>query len=141
MLAGARIFSKLDANMGFWQIPLTADLVKLTTFITLFGRFYFKRLPFGIVSAPEHFQNRMVKDVPNGLEGVVCHMDDVLVWGRTQEEHDARLHATLVKIQCAGFTLNVDKCDLSKTDVIFLGHVVSASGISPDPSKMKPYGR
>lgn len=135
MLAGARIFSKLDANMGFWQIPLTADSAKLTTFITPFGRYYFKRLPFGIASAPEHFQNLMVTEVTDGLEGVVCHMDDVLVWGQTQEEHDARLHATLEKIQRAGITLNVDKCDLSKTEVTFLGHVVSASGISPDPSK------
>ena len=81
MLAGARIFSKLDANMGVWQIPLTTDSAKLTTFITPFGRYYFRRLPFGIASAPEHFQNRMVTEVTEGLEGVVCHMDDVLVWG------------------------------------------------------------
>lgn len=59
----------------------------------------------------------------------------MLVWGRTQEEHDAHLHATVEKIQCAGITLNTDKCELSKTEVIFLGHVVSTSGISPDPSK------
>ena len=135
MLAGAKLFSKLDANMGFWQIPLTADSAKLTTFITPFGRYYFRWLPFGIASAPEHFQNRMVTEVTEGLEGVVCHMDDVLVWGRTQEEHDARLHATLEKIQEAGITLNIDKCDLSKSEVTFLGHVLSTSGISPDPGK------
>lgn len=93
-LAGARIFSKLDANMGFWQIPLTKDS-KYTTFITPFGRYHFNRLPFGIASAPEHFLNRMTTEVTEGLEGVVCHMDNVLVWGRTQEEHDARLHGVL----------------------------------------------
>ncbi|KAL6455308.1 hypothetical protein MHYP_G00362590 [Metynnis hypsauchen] len=141
MLAGARIFSKLDANMGFWQIPLTKDSAKLTTFITPFGRYFFKRLPFGIASAPEHFQNRMVTEVTEGLEGVVYHMDDVLVWGRTQDEHDARLHATLEKIQKAGITLNIDKCDLSKSEVSFLGHVVSANGISPDPSKTEAVKR
>ena len=102
MLAGARIFSKLDANMGFWQIPLTDDSVKLTTFITPFGRFFFKRLPFGIASAPEHFQNRMVTEVTEGLEGVVCHIDDVLVWGRTQAEHDDRLHAVLETVAVLG---------------------------------------
>lgn len=134
-LAGAQIFSKLDANMGFWQIPLTEDSAKFTTFITPFGRFHFNRLPFGIASAPEHFQNRMATEVTDGLQGVVCHMDDVLVWGRTQEEHDGRLHTVLERMQKAGITLNVEKCDLSKQVVTFLGHVISNSGISPDPRK------
>ncbi|XP_034075852.1 uncharacterized protein K02A2.6-like [Gymnodraco acuticeps] len=134
-LAGAKIFSKLDANMGFWQIPLIKGSAKYTTFITPFGRYHFNRLPFGIASAPEHFQNRMTTEVTEGLEGVFCHMDDVLVWGQTQEEHDARLYAVLEKIQKAGITLNVEKCDISKQEVTYLGHVITASGIRPDPSK------
>ena len=141
MLAGAKIFSKLDANMGFWQIPLTEDSAKLTTFITPFGRFFFKRLPFGIASAPEHFQNRMVTEVTERLEDVVCHIDDVLVWGRTQEEHDCHLHAVLEKIQKAGITLNINKCELSKPGMNFLGHVVTANGISPDPCKIEAVKR
>uniref|UniRef100_A0A8C7X167 ribonuclease H n=1 Tax=Oryzias sinensis TaxID=183150 RepID=A0A8C7X167_9TELE len=120
--------------MGFWQILLTEESAKYTTFITPFGRYYFRRLPFGIASAPEHFQNRM-SEVINSLEGVVCHMDDVLVWGRTQEEHDTRLHVVLKRLQEASISLNVEKCELSKQEVIFLGNVISANGISPDPSK------
>ncbi|GBN52018.1 Transposon Ty3-I Gag-Pol polyprotein [Araneus ventricosus] len=59
LLAGAKIFTKLNANSGFWQIPLDKKSSYLTTFITPFGRFRFQRLPFGISSEPEHFQRRM----------------------------------------------------------------------------------
>ena len=137
MLSGARIFTKLDANMGFWQIPLAKESALLTTFITPFGRYYFNRLPFGIASAPEHFQNRMVTEVTEGLEGVVCHMDDVLIWGATQEEHDARVHTVLEKAQRAGITLNTDKCEWAKSEVKFLGCIVSADGLRPDPEKTR----
>ncbi|KAJ8375234.1 hypothetical protein SKAU_G00058140 [Synaphobranchus kaupii] len=134
-LAGARIFSKLDCNMGFWQIPLAEESAKLTTFITPFGRFQCNRLPFGIASAPEHFQNRMTTEVIDGLGGVVCHMDDVLVWGHSQEEHDSRLHAVLARAEKAGITLNMEKCELSRGEVKFLGHVISAAGVKADPGK------
>ena len=55
-LSGAKVFSKLDANSGFWQIPLSQTSRLLTTFITPMGRYCFNKLPFGISSAPEHFQ-------------------------------------------------------------------------------------
>ena len=64
-LAGARVFSKLDANSGFWQIPFSRESALLTTFITPFGQYCFHRLPFGITSAPEHFQRRMSDTRPN----------------------------------------------------------------------------
>ena len=80
-LTEGSVFSKLDANSGFHQIVLNPESAKLTTFITPFGRYMFKRLPFGISSAPEYFQTRMDKEV-SGIEGVKCRMDDILIIGR-----------------------------------------------------------
>lgn len=126
----------MDANRGFWQIPLAPESALYTPFITPFGRFHFNRLPFGIASAPEHFQRRMSMII-DGLQGVVCHMDDVLIWGRDQQEHDIRLHTVLNKLQEAGVTLNMEKCELGRSEVMFLGHILSAEGVQPDPDKVK----
>ena len=89
-LAGAKLFSKLDPNSGFWQILLPPASRLLTTFITPSWRYCFNKLPFGISSAPEHFQKRMSK-IPTGLDGVVCQMDDVLGFRSNRTQHDARL--------------------------------------------------
>ena len=99
-IGGAKVFTKLDANLDFWQSELSKGSTLLTTFITPFGRFCFNRLPFGITSALEYFQKRM-SEILSGLEGVVCMVDDVLVHGRTQEEHDQRLDAVLARISNA----------------------------------------
>jgi len=134
-LAGAKYFTKLDANSGFWQIPLSEESSALTTFITPCGRFRFNRLPFGITSAPEHFQRRM-STILSGVDGVVVHMDDTLVSGQTVEEHDRNLWKVLTKLSEANLTLNRDKCKFLQDKVSFLGHSIDASGISPDPEKV-----
>ena len=131
LLSGAHVFSKYS---GFWQIPLIEELRLLTTFITPFGRYCFNKLPFGISSAPEHFQCAMNKVIA-GLEGVVCLMDDTLVFGRSKEEHDKRLLATLKRIQAAGLKLNKEKCIFSSKRLKFLGHIIDKDGISADPDK------
>ena len=135
-LAGATVFTKLDSNCGFWQIPLEENSRDLTTFITPFGRFQFNKLPFGINSAPEHFQCRMTEMLA-GLEGVIVHINDVLVYGKTQEKHDNRLHAVLKRIESAGGRLNEDKCEFSKETLTFLGHVIGKQGVSSDPDKTR----
>ena len=117
-LTGAVVFTTLDANSRIWQIPFL-----LTTFITPFGRYCFHRLPFGITSAPEHFQRRM-SDILSDLEGVVCMMDDVLVHGGTREEHNQRLDNVLQRMSDVGMTLNRQKCHFSQSQVKFLGQII-----------------
>ena len=91
------------------QVPLSKESRLLTTFITPYGRFCFNKLPFGIASAPEHFQccmNEILRDLP----GVICHVDDILVSGRDKNEHDSQLYAVLKRLEAAGVTLNKEKC-------------------------------
>lgn len=134
-LNGATIFTKLDARSGFWQIPLAQECRERTTFITPFGRFCFNVLPFGINSGPEHFQRRM-SQLLEGITGVICHADDVLVCGKDKAQHEERLTEVLSRIQKANLTLN-EKCSFAQSEVLFVGHKVSSEGIAPDPEKVR----
>ncbi len=135
-LSGATVFSSLDAASGFWQIPLHPDSCKLTTFITPFGRYCFKRLPFGISSAPEIFQRKMMETL-QGLYGVEVFMDDILVYGDSMEQHDARLEKVMQRIEQAGLKLNKEKCSFRQSQLRFLGHLINQSGVRPDPEKVE----
>ncbi len=127
-LSGATVFSSLDAASGFWQIPLHPDSCKLTTFITPFGRYCFKRLPFGISSAPEIFQRKMMETL-QGLDGVEVFMDDILVYGDSMEQHDAQLEKVMQRIDQAGLKLNKEKCSFRQSQLRFLGHLINQSGV------------
>ena len=83
----AKIVSKLDANCRFWLRKLSLNSKLLTTFTTPWGRYWYRRFPFAISSAPEHFQKTMQKILAE-LEGVECKMDDILVFGDTHEQYD-----------------------------------------------------
>ncbi|UYV81475.1 K02A2.6-like, partial [Cordylochernes scorpioides] len=128
-------FSKLDANSGFWQFGLAKESQKLTTFITPFGRFFFKRIPFGKTSAPEIFQRKMTQ-LLGKIEGVVCFMDDIVVYGSSLEEHNERVRQVLKKIQEEGMTLNPEKCQFGVKTVKFLGHTLSSEGLFIDEEKL-----
>jgi len=92
-LTGAKISSKLDANSELWQIPLTESSRLLTTFITPSGRYCFNKLPFGIASAPKHFQKRM-SAILSGLNGVVWV--SFLQWVKfCQDQHECHSHCSI----------------------------------------------
>ena len=132
-LRGATLFSTLDLQSAYHQLPLHEDSRSLTTFITHDGLFHFKRVPFGLASAPSCFQ-RMMSTILKGLPGVQCYLDDIIVSGATAEEHDKRLTAVLRRIHDAGLKLNHSKCNFKQTDLSFLGHTVSGKGLQPDAS-------
>lgn len=135
-LSGSVYFSKLDTTSGFYQIKLDKESQLLTTFITPYGRFFFKRLPFGISCAPEYFALNFSK-ILIGIKGVVCHMDDVLIHASSIEKHDEILSKVLTKIHAEGITLNKKKCVIGVKTIKYLGHVISDKGISVDPDRVR----
>ena len=124
-LSGTTVFTKLDCNSGFHQIPVAKESHQLTTFITSFGSFVivYKRIPFGISSGPEIFHREM-SHLLIGIPGVIYNIDVVLISGSNQKEHDERVRQVLQAMREAGMTLN-DKCVFSQGRVKFLVHIVS----------------
>ena len=130
-LAGAKGFTKLDANSGFWQIPLAPSSQELTIWQILLSTFAI----WDNIS-PEHFQKRMLQ-VLEDLPGLLCMMDDIIIFGESSEEYVARARAVFRRLEYSGVTHNFEKCEFAKSSITYLGHVVSADGIRADPSKVR----
>lgn len=137
-LGGSRVFSNLDASSGYWQIKVDDESSKLLTFNTPFGRHRFKRLRFGIHSAAEVFQKK-ITEIISDIEGAANDQDDIIVFGKDNEQHDQALKQVLDRVRESGLKLNKEKCILLKvTETTFLGHVISADGSSQILATSKP---
>ena len=130
--SGAKHFTKIDLRHGYWHCELSDETSYLTTFITPWGRYRWKRMPFGTKVSSEIFA-RKLREAIEGLEGVEVIADDGTVHGRTQEEHDKRLQAFLERCQQQGIVLNLPKCEFDLDEIVFNGHIVSKDGLKPDP--------
>lgn len=135
-ISGAKIFSKIDATKSFYQVKLNESSKDLTTFICPLGRFRFTRLPFGINASTELFVSKFSK-ILDGIEGVIYHVDDVLIHAQTQNEHDRILRLVLSRMQEEGITINKEKSVFGVGEVTYLGHVLSDKGIRVDPERVQ----
>ena len=133
-MPNAKVFSVLDARSGFWQVKLDTPSARLCTFNTPFGRYMFKRLPFGLSSSQDVFQ-RIMSEMFCDIEGVEVVVDDLLIWGESDEEHDSRLIQVLERARHRNLRLNKSKCQLKKDAITYVGHVLSKDGLKPDPNK------
>lgn len=134
-LNGATVFSKLDLRAGYHQLELEEDSRYITTFNTHAGMFRYKRLNFGISSASEVFQET-IRNVIQGVDGVKNIADDIIVYGKNQEDHDKALSETFERLKTNGLTLNRKKCEFNKHSIEFYGLVFGSEGVSPDPKKV-----
>ena len=136
LLSGAKYFTKLDARSGYWNLKLSEDSSYLTTFNTPYGRYRFLRLPFGLKSSQDEFQ-RKIDECFSDLPGTVAIVDDILVYGKTRQEHDSNLRTALQRARERGIKMNCDKLAVGQTEVEYFGHVISTQGLKPDPKKVK----
>ena len=141
-LHGAKVFTKLNVRSGFWHITLDNASSYLTTFNTPFGRFRWRRMPFGIRSAPEVFQRRM-HELIEGMPQVEVIADDFVVVGKSDtieeanSDHDKNLVAFLRLCDEKGLKLNAEKLKLRQPEVSFIGHIATGEGLKVDPAKVK----
>ena len=135
-MTGACVFSKLDLRAGYHQIELEEESRSVTNFCTHEGVFRYKRLPFGISSASEVFQN-VLQQLLQGLLGIRNIADDIIVWGKTQEEHERNLEALFRRPNAKGLTLNGDKCEYNQPSLWFCGYSLSKDGLSAKPKKVE----
>ena len=134
MFAGAKVFTIVDMDKGYWQVVLHPDSRKYTCMAFDIGRYQFKRLPMGSKVASNVFQ-RMLDSVYIGLPGVTGIADDMVIFGRNEEEHDRNLILFLEATRKNGLVLKKRKLQFKKEEVSFFGHRWNSTGISPDPKK------
>lgn len=134
-LSNANVFSVLDIKSAYHQCELDEGSRPMTTFITTFGRFRYKRLVFGVSCAPEKFQ-KVMESILSQCKNVICYIDDMLVYGKDESEHDHCLAEVMKVLKKRKVMLNSEKCKLKQREVTFLGHKLSGKGIEPLESKV-----
>ena len=135
-LANAKVFSKVDLSNGYWHCKLDHTSSLLTTFIAPQGRYRWLRLPFGTKVSSKIFQRKLNESL-EGLKGIVCVADDILIFGISQEDHDENLRNLLIRCEERNLKLNKGKCVFNTAELDFLGHVVTNKGLKPDQKKIE----
>ena len=137
-VAGANLFSTFDLTSGYFQIPLVEEDIPKSAFVCKYGHNEMTRMPFGINNAASTFQRTMELALAN-LQWVTCliYIDDIIVFGKSFEEHMHRVEEVLARLETAGLKLRAEKCQVLQREVVFQGHVVSGEGVKPNPTNIE----
>lgn len=137
-LSGCIYFTHLDLYQGFYQVSLNPESRNITSFATSTGQYRMKRLAMGLKISPSAF-SRVMSIAMSGLTFEKCfiYCDDLIVFGRNRETHDKNLMDVFERLRKMNLKLNPQKCEFMKTQLLYLGHVVSAEGVMPDPEKIR----
>jgi hypothetical protein len=133
-LNGAKVFSKIDLRTGYHQLKVCESDIPKTAFTTRYGLFEYTVMSFGLTNAPAYFMNLMNKVFMKFLDKfVVVFIDDILVYSKTEEEHAEHLRLVLGTLHEHQLYAKFSKCEFWLKEVRFMGHVISAGGVSVDP--------
>ncbi|KAJ8401533.1 hypothetical protein AAFF_G00378500 [Aldrovandia affinis] len=136
-ITGSSWFSSLNLRSGYWQVELAPDVQPKTAFTIGQGLWHFRVMPFRLCNAPATFKRlmeRVLAHVPQ--QHCIVYLDDLLVHASDFEGALCNLQEVFAAIRQAGLRLNPKKCQLFRRETTFLGHVVSAGGVSTDPAKI-----
>ena len=138
-LAGSKWFSALDLKSGYWQVELDEESKLLTAFTARpLGFYECKRMLFGATNVPATFQRLMETCLGDlHLNWCLIYLGGIIVFAKTQEDAIARLGTVFQKLREVGLKLQHSKCELFKTSLLYLGHIVSEDGIRTDPKKIE----
>ena len=137
-LAGAKLFSKLDARNGYWNVKLDEESSYLTIFNTPFGRYRFLRMSFGLRMSQDIFQFK-IDETYRDCQGAIGIADDVAVYGKNDKEHDLHLQETMERTRKAGNKLNDKKCVIKTNECNFFGMLYTPDGVKPTQTKSEPW--
>jgi hypothetical protein len=135
---GASVFSKIDLRSGYHQLKIRESDIPKTAFRTRYGLYEYTVMSFGLTNAPAYFMYLMNKVFMEYLDKfVVVFIDDILIFSKTEEEHEEHLKLVLEKLRSNQLYAKFSKCEFWLTEVTFLWHIISAGGVSVDPGKVK----
>ena len=134
-LKGSNIYSMFDMRSGYYHMVLSEKSRPKSAFVSSFGKWEFKRCPFGLAQAPAYFQ-RLVNEVLLGLTFTFGYLDDILVCSLDMETHLEHLRKLFIKLRETDLKLKKVKCKFLKKHIQYLGHIVSGKGITPMPEKL-----
>jgi hypothetical protein len=137
-MKGASVFSKIDLRSGYHQLKIRESDIPKTTFRTRYGLYEYTVMCFGLMNAPAYFMYLMNKVFMEYLDKfIVVFIDDILIFSKAEDEHETHLRLVLEKHRAHQLYAKFSKCEFWLTEVAFLGHVISAGGVSVDHGKVK----
>ena len=134
-LKGAKVFSTIDLRSGYHHIALGKSSRAKTAFVMPFGKCEFLMVPFGLAQAPAYFQLLMNK-VLKGLKFTMTYLDDIIIFSQDELQHLEHLEIVFSCLREAGLKMKRSKCDFFKSEIHYLGHLISPEGISLLPNKL-----